>query len=253
MLIYKILRSDEWAELCRLGQTQGAPIDVTDGYVHFSTAEQAAETAAKHFANVDGLILAAFDADRLDKLVWEPSRGGALFPHLYAPLKLEDVRWHSALPLIDGHHRFPNEIGWDDAFVDPQRMQFETFKALPRDTEINMVNLVRFRAKSNYPEGHANAGLSGAQAYAEYGRETAPILERVGGDILWRGAFDATLIGPATEVWDAMFIARYPSANAFLAMVTDSDYQRAVIHRQAAVETSRLIRCSPTKSGQAFG
>lgn len=111
MKIYKILRADEWAALQDAQETGGAPIDVADGYVHFSTAEQAAETASKHFAGVEGLILAAFDADALgDALVWEPSRGGALFPHLYGPLRLADVLWHGPLPLIDGQHIFPKDM-----------------------------------------------------------------------------------------------------------------------------------------------
>jgi uncharacterized protein (DUF1330 family) len=128
--------------------------------------------------------------------------------------------------------------------IDPDRAQFEAFKALDRDTELNMLNLVRFRDLANYPGDHelARDGLTGAEAYANYGKETAPILERVGGDIVWRGSFECTLIGPSDERWDAMFIARYPNAKAFLAMVTDPEYQKAVVHRQAAVETSRLIR-----------
>ena len=91
MLIYKIFRAPEWAQLRENGQTAGAPIDVTDGYVHFSTAEQAAETAAKYFAGMDDLFLVAVETDRLgDDLKWEPSRGGALFPHLYREMRLED-------------------------------------------------------------------------------------------------------------------------------------------------------------------
>lgn len=108
MLIYKIFRSDEWAALRRDGHTKGAPIDVSDGYVHFSTAEQAPETAAKHFAGEEGLYLLALDADTLGpELQWEPSRGGALFPHLYRDLRMEDVAWAQPLPLEDGQHRFP--------------------------------------------------------------------------------------------------------------------------------------------------
>lgn len=108
MHIYKILRAEEWTALQVAGETAGAPIDVADGYVHFSTAEQAAETAAKYFADVDGLILAAMDADALgDALKWEASRGGALFPHLYAPLRLKDVLWHALLPFTNGAHVFP--------------------------------------------------------------------------------------------------------------------------------------------------
>jgi len=111
MHIYKILRADEWAELERAGETAGAPIDLADGYIHFSTAEQVAETAARHFTGADGLILAAFEADALGPaLKWEPSRGGALFPHLYGPLRRADVIWHVALPLRDGTHVFPTEL-----------------------------------------------------------------------------------------------------------------------------------------------
>jgi uncharacterized protein (DUF952 family) len=112
MLIYKILRADEWAALQAMGETMGAPIDVADGFIHFSTAEQTRETAAKHFAGVEGLILATLDADALgDALKWEVSRGGALFPHLYGPLRRVDIIAHTALPLVDGTHQFPADIG----------------------------------------------------------------------------------------------------------------------------------------------
>lgn len=108
MLIFKIFRADEWAELQATGVTDGAPVDVADGFVHFSTAEQVAETAAKHFAAEDGLTLLALESESLGAaLKWEPSRGGALFPHLYRPLKIEDIAWHLPLPLVDGAHQFP--------------------------------------------------------------------------------------------------------------------------------------------------
>ncbi|MDX1742549.1 MAG: DUF1330 domain-containing protein [Ruegeria sp.] len=140
-------------------------------------------------------------------------------------------------------------------FIDPERTQFEAFKSLDRDHPIEMLNLVKFRETAEYPAGHEleDAGLTGAQAYHKYGSETAPIIARLGASILWRGAFQTTLIGPLDETWDAVFIARYPTAHAFLEMVTDPVYQAAVIHRQAAVETSRLIRCAPTEGGEAFG
>lgn len=108
MLIYKIFRSDEWQALRRDGSTTGAPVDVADGYVHFSTSEQAAETAAKHFAGEADLFLLAVETDRLgDALKWEVSRGGAKFPHLYRMLMLEDVVWAQPLPLLNGAHDFP--------------------------------------------------------------------------------------------------------------------------------------------------
>jgi uncharacterized protein (DUF1330 family) len=140
--------------------------------------------------------------------------------------------------------------------VDPERAQFDFFKSLPRDMPINMLNLLRFREVAAYPEGHSHAGkgLSGAQAYAEYGRTSAAIFARVGGGIVWRGHMEAVLIGPDVARWDASFIASYPTAAAFLEMVTDPDYRIAVVHRQAAVLTSRLIRFAPLPAGgDAFG
>lgn len=111
MLIYKIFRADEWALLQAEGASDGAPIDVADGFVHFSTAEQAAETAAKHFAAIDGLILLACDGDAMgDDLKWEVSRGGALFPHLYRQIRMSDVLWSRPLPFDGQTHLFPEEM-----------------------------------------------------------------------------------------------------------------------------------------------
>lgn len=110
MIIYKIFRAAEWAALVADGETAGAPIDVTDGFVHFSTSQQVAETAAKHFANADDLILCALEADNLDMLKWEVSRGGALFPHLYRVLRLTDILWDKPLPLDNSAHVFPDGI-----------------------------------------------------------------------------------------------------------------------------------------------
>ena len=105
--IYKIFRADEYAAFVEAGTSSGAPVDLADGYIHFSTAEQVAETAAKHFAGETGLKLLALDADALgEDLKWEPSRGGALFPHLYRALTSGDVLWARDLPLRDGRHDF---------------------------------------------------------------------------------------------------------------------------------------------------
>lgn len=90
------------------GETTGAPIDITDGYIHFSTAETLAATAAKYFADVDGLMLLAVEADDLDPLKWEPAREAVLFPHLYRNLKIDDVIWARSLPLVNGKHQFPD-------------------------------------------------------------------------------------------------------------------------------------------------
>jgi uncharacterized protein (DUF1330 family) len=143
--------------------------------------------------------------------------------------------------------------------VDPTREQFDAFKALPRDTPIHMINLLRFRERAAYPSDHilAQAGLSGREAYAHYGKDSGPVFQRLGGTIVWRGSPHMILIGPSDEQWDMAFIAQYPHAGAFMAMVTDPDYRLAVIHRQAAVQTSRLIRCAPlamdSQSGTVFG
>lgn len=111
MLIYKIFRSPEWRAFQTAGRSYGAPVDLADGFIHFSTAAQAAETAAKHFAGEDGLIVAAVEADGLgEALRWEPSRGGALFPHLYRELVCEDIEWSAPLPLGEGVHVFPEGV-----------------------------------------------------------------------------------------------------------------------------------------------
>ena len=134
-------------------------------------------------------------------------------------------------------------------YIDPERDQFEAFKKLPRDEAIMMLNLVRFRDKANYEDGR---NATGAEAYAAYGRESGPIFRRVGGEIIWRGKPELMLIGPQDKHWDIIFVARYPTAAAFLEMVTDPDYRIAVKHRQAAVRDSRLIRTSESDTGNHF-
>lgn len=102
MVIYKIFRASEMAAFLDAGETQGAPIDVADGYVHLSADDQVGGTLAKHFAGETGLTLLGIEADDLaDDLKWEVSRGGALFPHLYRPLRVTDVLWHKALTPAD--------------------------------------------------------------------------------------------------------------------------------------------------------
>jgi uncharacterized protein (DUF952 family) len=107
--IYKICRAAEWAEAQRAGEFHGSAADFADGYIHFSTAAQVADTAAKHFAGMSDLVLMAVAADDLGSILrWEPSRGGALFPHLYGALPLAAVRWVKPLRLDDGaRHVFP--------------------------------------------------------------------------------------------------------------------------------------------------
>lgn len=111
--IYKIVPASLWQEARAAGVFDGAPVDHADGFIHFSTAAQVGETAARHFAGQTDLLLVAVDAEALgDRLVYEPSRGGDLFPHLYAPLPLEAVLWEKPLPLgTDGLHVFPEALG----------------------------------------------------------------------------------------------------------------------------------------------
>jgi uncharacterized protein (DUF952 family) len=106
MLIYKILTAEQWATLDATGSFAGAAIDLADGYVHTSTAQQAQETADKHFKGVEGLILVALDTATYGAdLVWEPSRGGQDFPHIYArPLLRSELVWMRPMPLVDGRH-----------------------------------------------------------------------------------------------------------------------------------------------------
>ncbi len=101
MQIYKIFRAGELAAFEAKGRTAGAPVDVADGYIHFSTAAQAAETLRRHFAGETGLFLLAVDADAAgDRLKWEPARGGDLFAHLYRDLERGDILW--TRPIADG-------------------------------------------------------------------------------------------------------------------------------------------------------
>ena len=107
-LIYKITSESEWMRAQAQGVFAGAPIDLADGFIHFSTADQVQETADKHFTGQTDLLLAAFDAEALGAaLRWEPSRGGQLCPHLYGPLPTSAAAWVKPIALgADGKHDF---------------------------------------------------------------------------------------------------------------------------------------------------
>jgi uncharacterized protein (DUF952 family) len=109
MLIFKIVDEAAWGAAVAAGRFDGAPVDLKDGFIHFSTGPQVRETAAKHFAGRAGLLLAAFEADTLGPaLKWEVSRGGALFPHLYGAIDPALAAWVKPLALgTDGMHVFP--------------------------------------------------------------------------------------------------------------------------------------------------
>jgi uncharacterized protein (DUF952 family) len=112
-MIYKIVPDRLWRDAVAKGSFGGSPVDVADGFIHFSTASQVRETAAKHFAGVPDLVIVAVSAADLGaQLRWEPSRGGDLFPHLYEELPLTAVRWVHPLPLdAAARHVFPASMG----------------------------------------------------------------------------------------------------------------------------------------------
>lgn len=109
-IIYHMCRAEEWLAAQATGFYAGSSQDAADGFIHFSTAGQIVDSAARHRAGQDGLLLLAVEAEALGAaLKWEQSRGGALFPHLYGPLPVTTVRWAKTLPLgADGRHIFPS-------------------------------------------------------------------------------------------------------------------------------------------------
>lgn len=140
--------------------------------------------------------------------------------------------------------------------INPTRESFDGFKALDRETPIDMLNLLRFRDVARYPGDHPDAhkGWSGREAFTEYGRVTMPFVKRLGGEVLWRADFEWMLTGPAEARWDASFIMRFPGANAFFAMLKDPEYQVGRIHRDAALVDSRLMRLAARPAdGEGFG
>ncbi|HWD29257.1 MAG TPA: DUF1330 domain-containing protein [Rhizomicrobium sp.] len=140
--------------------------------------------------------------------------------------------------------------------IDPTREQFKAFmQGAPQDTPIHMLNLIRLRVLAAYPEDHPlhDKGLTGLEAYREYGRTSAQVFKRVGGRQVWVGHPETVLTGPSDERWDLAFIAQYPNALAFAEMIRDPGYKEHVKHRQAAVADSRLIRFAPLEPGEGFG
>ncbi len=124
----------------------------------------------------------------------------------------------------------------------------EAFRANDRGP-IHMLNLVQLHETARYEDGRA---ATGAEAYDAYGRLSAPVLARVGGRIAWRGAMELMLIGPSDEAWDVCFITEFDGPEGFVNMIKDPEYQVAVVHRQAAVRDSRLIRMAPLPLGTDF-
>ncbi|MFQ6547720.1 DUF1330 domain-containing protein [Aestuariibius sp. 2305UL40-4] len=126
---------------------------------------------------------------------------------------------------------------------------WEIFKTHQRPGSIQMLNLVRLRARAEYPDGRASTG---AEAYRAYSDLSAPVFQRLGGQIIWRGRHELTMVGPQSEVWDIAFIAAYPSVQSFLDMMRNETYRDAMRHRQAAVLDSRLVRFASGENALSF-
>ena len=133
-------------------------------------------------------------------------------------------------------------VGFDGAI-------YKSFKEIKDNRPLHMLNLVELKEEAIYPDGSI---LTGVEAYKRYGKESEPVFKRLGGSIVWRGDMVIGLIGPADEKWDICFIAEYPTVESFVLMQRDKTYQKAVVHRQIAVKTSRLIRMAPKKTGKNF-
>lgn len=127
---------------------------------------------------------------------------------------------------------------------------FDAFRANDRPGPIHMLNLVKLRDRAEYADGR---DATGAEAYAAYGKGSEPVFKRLGGRIVWRGKMEQMVIGPKDKEWDLCFIAEYPSPQAFVDMLKDSEYREAMVHRQAGVADSRLIRMAPLQGGDNFG
>lgn len=129
------------------------------------------------------------------------------------------------------------------------REAFAALRADPREGPIHMLNLVRLNDVAIYENGEQR---SGRDAYEAYGNISGPVFSALGGRIVWRGRFEQGLIAPDNETWDICFIAEYPSIAAFVSMFKNPTYREAMIHRQAAVRDSRLIRLAPMAAGARF-
>ena len=141
------------------------------------------------------------------------------------------------------------------ASINPTRDQFRAIGDLPGDGPVLMINLVQFRETAAYAEDDPEFGeapVSGEEAYRRYAAETEALVLSLGGSQDWVGLPMLTVIGPEDEAWDHAFVARYPSADTFMDMVRNPDYQKAVRHRTAAVSDSRLICCRETPAGKTF-
>jgi uncharacterized protein (DUF1330 family) len=134
--------------------------------------------------------------------------------------------------------------------VDPDRQQLSrVLKEIPQDTPIVMLNLLRFRDQAVYPDGHGAEPCTGAEAYHRYSQTAIRKITEVGGQPIWAGNVQGSVIAPPGEEWDEVLLVEYPSIGAFMDMIRQPDYQEAAVHRTAALEDARLI-CTVQTRGQ---
>lgn len=126
---------------------------------------------------------------------------------------------------------------------------WRAFRGDNRPGPIHMLNLIRLRDAASYPDGRQATGY---QAYSEYSRISAGPARAAGMSIVWRGGFELMMVGPEAEQWDICFIAEYPGVEAFVALMRHPDYREAMLHRQAGVADSRLVRLKPLEWGTTF-
>ena len=130
-------------------------------------------------------------------------------------------------------------------YVNPAPRAFEAFAARADAGPVVMLNMLRFRAEAEYPAGSGHTPCSGREAYRRYIEVAERYVQGVGGKRIWLGGAPQTLIGPAHETWDEVFLVEYPSRTAFLTMVADSGYRAITVHRTAALADSRLVALTP--------
>ncbi|MFQ3667235.1 MAG: DUF1330 domain-containing protein [Sphingomonadaceae bacterium] len=131
-----------------------------------------------------------------------------------------------------------------DPSIDPTAEQVRRLRDSGPDGPIVMLNLLKFRQRAAYPEGHPDSGASGADAYARYQHAfTVTVGATSGAEILFEGPVDQVFIGrPETDRWDKCLIVRYPSRRHFLAMMADAAYREALVHRYAGLEKTLLLQ-----------
>jgi len=136
--------------------------------------------------------------------------------------------------------------------VEPSVERLQSFlESAADDSPVVMINLLRYRTQAAYPEGFEAEPCSGREAYQRYGSVAVQRVASVGGRVLWMGTVQATVIAPDSEQWDDAVLVEYPSGKAFIAMVSQPEYQSAAPHRTAALEDSRLI--ATTAEAGLFG